>query len=154
VRPRCWPTCFEHPKREDTPKKDNAATTDVQAIEAVAMDYAEGWYTGNPERMERALHPSLVKRTLMQDDAGHWTVNCTSTFENMVQWTREGEGKAWTGEHVFEVEVLDIFRDVATVRCLSAEYVDYLHLARFGAQGWKIVNVLWQMREGDYQQDV
>ena len=87
----------------------------------------------------------------MQDDTGAWTVNRTSTFENMVQWTREGEGKAWTGEHVFEVEVLDIFRDVATVRCLSAEYVDYLHLARFGPDGWKIVNVLWQYREGDYQ---
>lgn len=131
--------------------KDNTETDDAIAIEAAAMDYAEGWYNGNAERMERALHSSLVKRTLMQDDTGRWTVNRTATFENMIQWTRESEGTAWTGAQVFEVEVLDIFRDVATVRCLSAEYVDYLHLARFGTEGWKIVNVLWQFREGDYQ---
>lgn len=131
--------------------KDSVSGSDIEAIEAAAMDYAEGWYTGKEERMERALHPALVKRTLMKDDTGRWTVNRTSTFENMVEWTREGGGEAWSGAHFFEVEVLDVFRDIATVRCLSAEYVDYLHLARFGADGWKIVNVLWQLREGDFQ---
>lgn len=131
--------------------KDNSPDADAAAIEAVAMDYAEGWYTGDAERMERALHPSLVKRTLMQDETGRWIVNPTSTFENMVAWTRDGEGTAWTGPRAFETQILDAFRDVATVRCQSPEYVDYPHLARFGSDGWKIVNVLRQFREGDYQ---
>lgn len=133
--------------------KDNSQSSSHEAIEAVAMDYAEGWYTGDAERMERALHPSLVKRTIMRDAKGHWTVNRTSTCEMMVGWTREGEGAAWMGEKAYELHVLDVFRDIATVRCLSPEYVDYLHLARFGAEGWKIVNVLWQFREGEYQPD-
>lgn len=47
---------------------------------------------------------------------GLWTMNRTSTFENMVAWAQEGEGKAFTGARVFEVEVTDIFRDIATVR--------------------------------------
>ena len=133
--------------------KDNETADDARAIEAIALDYAQGWFTGNGERMALALHPSLVKRTIMQDDTGRWTVNRTSTCENMIQWTREGEGKAIAGERIYEVEILDVFRDVATVRCLTSEYIDYLHLARFGADGWKIVNVLWQMREGDYEPD-
>src|SRR5687767_13133238 len=35
---------------------------DSTAIRATALDYVEGWYEGNPERMTRALHPELVKR--------------------------------------------------------------------------------------------
>ena len=35
---------------------------DTAAIRATALDYAEGWYEGNPARMARALHPELVKR--------------------------------------------------------------------------------------------
>ena len=37
-------------------------TTDEQAIEATVRDYFEGWFDGDAERMERALHPQLAKR--------------------------------------------------------------------------------------------
>lgn len=39
----------------------NAANADA-AIRQTALDYIEGWYEGNAERMERALHPELAKR--------------------------------------------------------------------------------------------
>src|SRR5918994_250405 len=32
---------------------------DSSAIRATALDYAEGWYDGNAERMSRAVHPEL-----------------------------------------------------------------------------------------------
>ncbi len=131
--------------------KDNITETDAAAIDAVARDYAEGWYTGDAERMARALHPTFVKRTLAQNGAGGWSIDRTRTRDAMVAMTRDGEGLQFKGEHVFDIQILDVFRDIATVRCLSAEYVDYLHLARLGADGWKIVNVLWQLREGDFQ---
>ncbi len=35
---------------------------DKAAIKQTALDYIEGWYEGNAERMERALHPDLAKR--------------------------------------------------------------------------------------------
>jgi len=69
-----------------------------------------------------------------------------------VTWTREGEGTSWKGTKDYDIRILDVFRDIATVRCLSPEYVDHLHLGRFGQDGWKIVNVFWQFREGDYYQ--
>jgi hypothetical protein len=34
---------------------------DSAAIRATALDYIEGWWTGNAERMERALHSHLAK---------------------------------------------------------------------------------------------
>src|SRR5215207_8801778 len=42
---------------------------DTTAIRAAALDYAEGWYAGDADRMARALHPELVKRIVVGDTA-------------------------------------------------------------------------------------
>ncbi len=46
---------------------DRNAEEEMEAIAKTALDYGEGWYEGNAERMERALHPDLAKRALMPD---------------------------------------------------------------------------------------
>jgi len=38
---------------------------DKAAVKQAAHDYAEGYCEGSAERMERALHPLLVKRGLV-----------------------------------------------------------------------------------------
>jgi hypothetical protein len=43
---------------------------DSAAIKKAALDYVEGWYEGNPERIERALHPELAKRIVRTDQNG------------------------------------------------------------------------------------
>src|ERR687897_708241 len=40
---------------------------DEAAIVRAVLDYFEGWYDGDPVRMERALHPDLAKRRLDDD---------------------------------------------------------------------------------------
>ena len=37
-----------------------------EAITKVALDYGEGWYEGDADRMARALHPELAKRMISQ----------------------------------------------------------------------------------------
>ena len=118
-------------------------------LKRIAMDYAEGWYTGDAARMEAACHPDMIKRTLIRSGDG-WVTGPISTAKAMVEWTAKGGGTDWLGEPLYEIEVLDVFRDMATVRCGSPEYVDHLQLANFGPEGWKIVNVLWQLRKGDF----
>ena len=39
-------------------------------IEQACLDYVEGWYTGDVERMKRALHPDLAKRRARRDMGG------------------------------------------------------------------------------------
>ena len=41
------------------------AQNEKAAIVATALDYAEGYYGGEPQRMARALSPYLSKRGLM-----------------------------------------------------------------------------------------
>src|SRR5262249_46471729 len=43
-------------------QKANASDEVRAAIKQTALDYIEGWYEGDAERMERAVHPELAKR--------------------------------------------------------------------------------------------
>ena len=61
------------------------------------------------------------------------------TTEDTVRW---GAGRI----PEFEILIDDISTDIATVRVVSAEYLDYLHVAKT-SEGWKIVNVLFRIRE-------
>jgi hypothetical protein len=47
---------------------------DSAGIKQTALDYIDGWYTGDAARMERAVHPELAKRNVTTDDRRHVTV--------------------------------------------------------------------------------
>jgi hypothetical protein len=122
---------------------------DQAAIMQASRDYVEGWYEANPERMARALHPDLVKRTVGLDgDDGEWRLLRPSNAGMMVGFTREGGGSAVPeAERIYDISIQDGFRHIACVRALSPLYMDYLHLARFDGR-WLIVNVIWELRDG------
>jgi hypothetical protein len=127
-----------------------ATPEDIQAITEVSRDYTEGWFTANAERMRSALHPDLVKRTIWHDIQGNtWKVGRTLTAEAMVGYTRQGGGSALQeSEKVFEIEILDAFRHIATVKVSSHPYMDYLHLAKMNGRWW-IINCLYELRQGE-----
>jgi hypothetical protein len=109
--------------------------TTEAAIEATVLDYFEGWFDGDAERMERALHPELAKR-----GPGLRTV----TKGEMVAWTAAGEGKAkdpGPGRRI-DVTVVDVHEGIASAVVDSDVYREYLHLVRT-ENGWRIVNALW-----------
>src|SRR6476660_8791756 len=65
---------------------------DREAITQTALDYVEGWYEANPERMERALHPDLAKRVVFTDDKGRSRLEQMSAM-GLVQGVKRGGGK-------------------------------------------------------------
>jgi hypothetical protein len=118
-------------------------TRDEAAVVAAALDYFEGWFEGDTTRMDRALHPGLAKRSLSQVDPGSTELR-SLTKERMVELTAAGGGKDETpdGGLRIDVEVVDLYGNVASVVVRSAVYREYLHLVRTD-EGWKIVNALW-----------
>ena len=99
-------------------------------ITAAALDYVEGWFDGDADRMRRALHPDLAKRRLCVDEAGNERIE-TLTADQMIGWTADGEGRDRDpGDRQIEVTVHHVDDDIATATCLCALYVDYLQLAR------------------------
>ncbi len=117
---------------------------DLVAIRQAALDYIEGWYEGNAERMERSLHPDLAKRIVVHDDArGIDRLEPISAL-GLVIATRKGIGTRVPSDmRRSEVTILDVFGRAASVRVDAADWIDYLHLGKLNGR-WLIVNVLWE----------
>jgi hypothetical protein len=118
-----------------------------EGITKAALDYAEGWYAGDAERMERAVHPDLAKRILGVDPAsGRPRVDNMSAM-TLVQFTRRGGGKNTpTDKRVSKVSVLDVYGNAASARLDMHDWIDYLHLSKIDDR-WVIVNVLWELTD-------
>jgi Putative lumazine-binding len=118
--------------------------SDEDEIREVILDYVDGWFDGDPERMERALHPELVKRCrgIEGDDPDALE---TLTQRDMVDATAEGIGRDEdSSDRQINVEITNLSEGVASATCLSHRYVDLLHLIRM-PEGWRIVNAAWCM---------
>ena len=97
--------------------------------------------------MERALHSELAKRMVSTDAmTGRSLLNQMSAM-TLVQRTREGIGKKIPEDRQLkEVTILDRFNNVAVVKVVASDWVDYLEVAKFNGE-WKIINVLWELKQ-------
>jgi hypothetical protein len=122
-----------------------APSADVEAaIRKAALDYLEGWYEGDAARVERALHPDLVKRRVETHGGSGRLVEMTAA--SLVGVSRTGAGRKTPQERRrSEVRILDVVNDSATIRVDAADWIDFIHLVRWNGE-WKIVNVLWEWR--------
>jgi hypothetical protein len=117
--------------------------SDEEAIVRCALDYFEGWFDANAERMRRAVHSDLAKRSLDIDELDHLTA------EQMIEATAAGSGKKRDpGERRIDVRVVDVHGDIASVVADTNVYYEYLHLVRT-PDGWEIANVLWEPAQPD-----
>ena len=118
---------------------------DREAIKRTALNYAEGWYEGNAEKMESALSPDLAKRRVRTDEKGQSSLS-QMTAMTLVQYTRAGSGKQTPKEHQQkDVTILDIFGGAATVKLEMRDWIDYLHVGKMNGK-WVIINVLWETK--------
>ena len=113
------------------------------AIRTTVMDYVEGWYEGDAERMNRCLHPRLAKRALKVQTDGSEPIFVDLTKDDMMGHTRAGEGRDTPRDKLYyKVDILDVYEGIAMARAESYEYIDYVHLVNQNSQ-WLIVNVLY-----------
>ena len=120
------------------------ADAERAAIVATALDYFEGWFDGDAGRFERALHPTLAKRSprppgplggAAHDDEG-------SRWSPGLRRAKARPRIPAAGRRI-DVSVVDVYEEIASAVVDSDVYREYLHLVRTG-DGWKIVNALWQ----------
>ena len=122
------------------------SSADSTAIRSAALDYVEGWYSGDAARMGRALHPELVKRIVVNDTTTRKSVLQNMGASALVNGTRHGYGKSTPKERQQkEVVILDIFGNAASAKSTMADWIDYMHLAKVDGR-WVIVNVLWEQK--------
>lgn len=117
---------------------------DSAGIRQAALDYIDGYYTGDGARMERALHPELAKRIVRVNEQGRYQLGQMSAM-SLVLGTRAGGGKDIpVAERRDDVTIFDIYQNAASAKIYASGWVDYLHLAKWNGR-WVIINVLWEL---------
>ena len=119
---------------------------DTAGIRAAALDYAEGWYNADGDRMARALHPELAKRVQFSDSTGATWIRTMGATE-LIRGAKSGGGKSTPADKQRkDVKILDVFQKAASVRVDMSGWIDYLQLVKWQGR-WVILNVLWEVRD-------
>ncbi len=121
---------------------------DRQAVEEAVLDYVEGIYLVQPERIERSVHQDLRKLGYWrQDSSGEYRV-APMTYQELydlaAKWNADGHIDAGTAPK--EIVVFDVLDQTAVAKLTAAWGVDYFQLGKYDGK-WMIVNVLWQSVE-------
>jgi len=118
------------------------ASNEKAAIAAVAQNYMDAYYTADSIQMQKTLHPDFHKRTLKTVN-GHTEIS-EDTVQSMVEGVRLGSGKQIpVAERVKKIEVLDIYRDAASVKVVTGRWIDYMHLSKSNGE-WRVLDVVLQ----------
>ncbi len=121
------------------------ANADREAVRQAVLDYVEGIYNVQPERIERSVSPSLAKLGFYRPPTETaYRPGRSMAFQQLVEIakTYNKEGKL-RKDAPKDIQIYDVLDQTATVK-LTAEWgIDYMHLAKMDGK-WMIINVLWQ----------
>ncbi len=117
--------------------------TDKEAVRQAALDYLEGVYNVQPERIERSVHPTLNKRGFYKKDATVPYVESPMTYEQLVKlaasWNKDGKRDTTRRD----IAILDVLDQTAVVKLTASWGIDYMFLGKYDGK-WKITQILWQ----------
>ena len=118
------------------------------AIEAKAVDYLMAWYQGDTELMRRTIDPNMSKKIVFDTGHSHGAVAYLSAEDLLTQTKKKRVESRDSNDLKKDITILDIYRNTATVKAETANWIDYLHMARIQGE-WRIVNILWELKSED-----
>lgn len=122
----------------------SAQSNDSIEVIKVTEKYIQAFYQSKPDWLLETLHPELVKRTVKSfQNSDTFIVNSGQSEMAELSKVFNANGKFNLNSKA-DVRVLDLFKDIATVKLTAEKWVDYLHLAKLNGN-WQIVNVIWIM---------
>lgn len=121
-----------------------AMNDEREAVRQAVLDYVEGVYQVEPERIERSVHPELTKhgfyRQQGKDGYTPGRMSYTQLVELSKTWNKAGKLPKTAPK---EIVIYDVQDQTATAKLTAQWGTDYFHLAKYDGR-WKIINVLWQ----------
>lgn len=117
---------------------------DRSAVKQAALDYVEAIYEVNPAKVERSIHPDLVKRGFfIKKNETSYSPHAMN-FAQLVELAKTYNKNAQVPKDaVKEAVVFDVADQTASAKVTAVWGIDYLHLAKYEGT-WKIINILWQ----------
>ncbi len=125
-----------------------ATQIDSLEIKRISLGYLEALQALKPDLMNEVLNDSLNKITMGYNRDLEKEVAMATTKEQMIDFARD-----WNKSNMHfppkpnnQVRILDIYNRIATVKLVSDNWVEYLHLIKLDGE-WTIVNLLWQHKD-------
>jgi len=116
-----------------------------EAVRRAALDYLEGFYEGDADKIRRGVHPDVVKYGFFPSGEGGAYSGEYMTFAQMIEYADgvKASGESTPASAPKEVELLDVLDQTAAVKVTAFWGSDYLQLGKVDGS-WKIMHVLWQ----------
>jgi hypothetical protein len=120
----------------------NTSNDQKTAIVTVARNYMDAYYAADVAGMEKTLHPDFHKRSLQTVD-GQLEVK-EDSVQSLLEGVRSGTGKnVPPGERIQQIEVLDVYKNAASVKVVTGRWIDYMHLSKLNGD-WRVLDVVLQ----------
>lgn len=136
---------------DSTPALAQTPNDSIQIKETV-LNYLEGMESNSPQRIEKAMHPDLAKRTIEKNKEGaDYPANMTAA--SLIGYSKDFDFTLFYKADIdpkeplkSEVIIYEISNGIASVKAATNkfEFVDYIHLGKLNGE-WKIINILWAM---------
>jgi hypothetical protein len=120
-----------------------ASESDREAVRQAALDYVDGIYEVKPDRIQRSVHPTLVKRGFYRKDASTPYAEMPMTYEQLVNLAGSWNKAGTRDTSIKKVEVLEVLDQTAVAKVTASWGIDYMLLGKYDG-AWKISQILWQ----------
>jgi hypothetical protein len=120
------------------------AAADREAVRQAALDYIEGFYTGDSTRLVRSVWPEVRKwgYSRQADSTYRGMAMPYPAFMRFAEGVRAGRNLPPAGAPK-EITIYDVQDQTASAKVVAWWGQDYLLLARVDGR-WMITHVLWQ----------
>lgn len=132
---------WEGPDRNAKPSE-----SDRKGVMKAGMNYLEGFYEGDQEKLKNALLPTMYKFGYGYDKKkGKFRKGNQMTFEKALAFAREVKEKKWfpKADAPKKVEVLDIMNKTAAIKVTGWWGIDYMLLSKQEDNSWMFEHILW-----------
>ena len=124
----------------------SAQKSDKDLVTKACINYLEGFYEGNTDKLKASLQPTLNKFGFWKSDkTKKYGKKIPMTFEGALKFAKDVEARknyAKKGAPK-KVEILDLQDKIAVVKVTAYWGIDYMFLSKQG-DSWMIEQVIWQ----------
>lgn len=120
-------------------------STDKELVYAAIEDYVDGIYLVQPERINKSVHPELMKKGFWRKDGNtEYDKESIMTFDQLVDLASKWNAKGNLPKDApRKIEIYDVQDQTATGKLTAQWGTDYFQLAKYDGK-WMIVNIMWQ----------